>query len=95
MWCSYKLHIFSQLPEQKYYGSIPDPGSNKNKIFYRIVNYFIIEQVQREICANLKELQYFLPQKIVSKLLKIWVGDPGVKKAPDSGYVSVTLDFRF
>jgi hypothetical protein len=40
--------------------------------------------LKKKIWANFKELETFT-QKIVNKLSKIWVWDPGVKKAPDPG----------
>jgi hypothetical protein len=36
-------------------------------------------------------LKNLFTQKIVAKLSKIWVWDPGVKKAPDRGSGSATL----
>jgi hypothetical protein len=62
--------------------------------FHKILNYFCFEQVQKTVDS--------LPQKIVTKLSEIWIGDlesethspnpdPGVKKAPDPGSATLLL----
>jgi hypothetical protein len=63
--------------------------------FHKIVNYFIFEMLKRIIWANFQRIILLFTQKIVNKLSKIWVWDPGsgenifwipdpgVTKAPD------------
>ncbi len=48
--------------------------SNK---FHKIVNYFSFEVLKKKIWANFKRIIEFFTQKIVTKLSKIWVWDPG------------------
>jgi hypothetical protein len=43
--------------------------------------------------VNFQRIIELFTQKIVTKLSKIWVRDPGVKKAPDPGFGSATLVF--
>jgi hypothetical protein len=64
-------------------------------IFHKIVNYFSFEMLKKKICANFQRIIYLFTPKIVTKLSKIWlwdpgsgknllrIPDPGVKKAPD------------
>jgi hypothetical protein len=71
--------------------------------FHKIVNYFIFEMPKKKIWANFQRIIKLFSQKIVTKLSKIWVWDPGsrknllqipdpgVKKAPDPGPGSATL----
>ncbi len=54
--------------------------------------------LKKKIWANFQRIIELFTQKIVSKLSKIWVWDPGseirdpgVKKAPDPGSGSATL----
>ncbi len=72
---------------------IPDPGSqNSNKRegwkklcchyvpshqFHKIENYFSFEMLKKKIWANFQRIIELLTQKIVTKLSKIWVWDPG------------------
>jgi hypothetical protein len=70
--------------------------------FHKIANYFSFEELKKKFGPIFKEL---FTQKIVTKLSKIWIWDPGsgknlfripdpgVKKAPDSGSGSATLEF--
>jgi hypothetical protein len=41
------------------------------------LNYFIFELLKKRIWANFKRIIEVFTQKIVSKLSKIWVWDPG------------------
>ncbi len=57
---------------------------------HKIENYFIFEMLKKKIWANFQRILEVFTQKIVTKLSKIWVWDPGswtpdpgVKKAPD------------
>jgi hypothetical protein len=71
--------------------------------FHKIVNYLIIEMLKKKIWANFQRIKEPFTQKIVTKLSKIWVWDPGsgknlfripdpgVKKALDPGSGSATL----
>jgi hypothetical protein len=64
-------------------------------LFNKIENYFIFELLKKKIWANFQRILELLAQKIVTKLSKIrvwdpgsrknlfWIPDPGVKKAPD------------
>ncbi len=53
------------------------------------LNYFIFKMLKKKIWANFKKIIEFFTQKIVSKLSKIWVWDPGSairkKPIPDPG----------
>ncbi len=65
--------------------------------FHKIVNYFSFEVLKKKIWANFQRIIELFAQKIVTKLSKVWVWDPGsgknlfripdpgVKKAPDPG----------
>jgi hypothetical protein len=44
--------------------------------FHKTENYFIFEMLKKTIWANFKEKKLFI-QKIVTKLPKVWVWDPG------------------
>ncbi len=107
------------IPDSDFYPSrIPDPKTGtkergERKIcchtffcshkFHKIVNYFIFEMLKKKIWANFQRIIELFTQKIVTKLSKIWVWDPGsgknlfripdpvVKKAPDPGSGSATL----
>ncbi len=72
--------------------------------FHEVVHYFSFEVLKKKIWANFQRIVELLAQKIVTKLSKVWVWDPGcgknlfripdpgVKKAPDPGSGSATLD---
>ncbi len=96
---------------------IPDPGSkNSNKRegwkkitflcshkFHKLEHYFSLEVLKKKIWSNFHRIIELFTQKIVTKLSKVWVWDPGsgknlfripdpgVKKAPDPGSGSATL----
>jgi hypothetical protein len=65
--------------------------------FHKIENYFSFEVLNKKIWANFQRIIELFTQKIVIKLSKRWVWDPGsgknlfripdpgVKKAPDTG----------
>jgi hypothetical protein len=65
--------------------------------FRKIVHYFNFEVLKKKIWANFQRIIELFAQKIVTKLSKVWVldpgsgknlfriPDPGVKKAPDPG----------
>ncbi len=71
--------------------------------FHKIANYFSFEVLKKKILANFQRIIELFTQKIVTKLSKIWIWDPGsgknlfripdrgVKKAPDPGSGSATL----
>jgi hypothetical protein len=71
--------------------------------FHKIENYFSFEVLKKKLWANFQRIIELFTQKIVTKLSKIWlwdpgsgknlfrVPDPGVKKAPDPGSGSATL----
>jgi hypothetical protein len=79
--------------------------------FAKIVHYFNFEVLKKKIWANFQRIIEHFAQKIVTKLSKVWVWDPGsgsgsgknlfripdpgVKKAPDPGSGSATLLERF
>jgi hypothetical protein len=70
--------------------------------FHKIKNYFSFEVLKKKIWANFQRIIELFTQKIVTKLSKIWlwdpgsrknlsrIPDPGVKKAPDPGSGSET-----
>jgi hypothetical protein len=76
-------------------------------ISFTKLNYFIFEMLKKKIWANFQRIIELFTQKIVTKLSKIWVWDPGseirkkpvpdpgVKKAPDPGSGSATLVYTF
>jgi hypothetical protein len=45
--------------------------------FHKIVNYFIFGMLKKKIWANFQRMIELFNQKIVTKLSKIWVWDPG------------------
>jgi hypothetical protein len=47
--------------------------------------------LKKKIWAIFKKIIELFTQQIVTKLSKMWVWDPGVKKAPDPGSGSATL----
>jgi hypothetical protein len=47
--------------------------------FLKIENYFCFEVLKKKIWTNFQRIIEFFTQKIVSKLSKIWVWDPGSK----------------
>jgi hypothetical protein len=49
------------------------------------LNIILVEVLKRKIWANFQRIEELFTQKILTKLSKIWVWDPGVKKAPDPG----------
>jgi hypothetical protein len=59
--------------------------------FKKIVNYFIFEMPKKIIWANFQIIIELFTQKIVNKLSKIWIWDPGSeiwdpeKAIPDPG----------
>jgi hypothetical protein len=48
--------------------------------FHKIANYFSFEVLKKIIWANLQRIIEFFTQKIVTKLSKIWIWDPGSGK---------------
>jgi hypothetical protein len=71
--------------------------------FHKTANYFSIDVLKKKIWANFQRIITFFTIKIVNKLSKIWVWnpgsgknlfripDPGVKKAPDPGSATLLL----
>jgi hypothetical protein len=73
--------------------------------FHKTANYFSFEVLKKKISANFQRIIELFTQKIVTKLSKIWIWDPGseirdpekpipdpgVKKSPDPGSGSATL----
>jgi hypothetical protein len=55
--------------------------SNK---FHKVENYFTFERLKKKIWASFQRVTGLFTQKIVTKLSKIWVWDPGseVRKKP-------------
>jgi hypothetical protein len=45
--------------------------------FHKIPNYFSFEVVKKKIWANFQRIIELFTQKIVTKLSKIWIWDPG------------------
>jgi hypothetical protein len=83
----------SQIPDPDFYPSrIPDPktatkerGEKKFDVipfylshkFHKIVHYFSFEVLKKKIWANFQRIIELFAQKIVTKLSKVWVWDPG------------------
>jgi hypothetical protein len=61
--------------------------------FHKNATYFSFEVLKKKIWANFQRIIELFTQKIVTKLSKIWVWDPGVKKALDPGSGSAALLF--
>jgi hypothetical protein len=59
--------------------------------FHKIANYFSFEVLKKKIWAHFQRIIELFTLKIVTKPSKIWIPDPGVKKAPDPGSGSATL----
>jgi hypothetical protein len=57
--------------------------------FHKIENYFSFEVLKKKIWANFQRIKELFTQKIVTKLSKIWLWDPGSgirkKPIPDPG----------
>ncbi len=57
--------------------------------FHKIVHYFSFEVLKKKIWANFQRIIEIFSQKIVTKLSKVWVWDPGSGKnlfrIPDPG----------
>jgi hypothetical protein len=110
------------IPDPDFFPSrIPDPktatkerGEKKNchtflcsHKFHKIVHYFSFEGLKEKIWASFQRIIELFTQKIVTKLSKIWIWDPGsgknlfripvpgVKKAPDPGSGSATPFYAF
>jgi hypothetical protein len=78
-------------------GSRIQKQQQKRHKFHKIANYFSFEVLKKKIWANFLRIIELFTQKIVTKLSKIWIWDPGsgknlfripdpgVKKAPDPG----------
>jgi hypothetical protein len=69
--------------------------------FHKIENYFSFEVLKKKIWANFQRIIELFTQKIVTKLSKIWVKDPGSRiqgskrhRIPDPGSGSATLNIR-
>jgi hypothetical protein len=55
--------------------------------FHIIENYFILEMLKKKIWANFQRIIELFTQKIVTKLSKIWVWDPGSEiRDPEKTY---------
>jgi hypothetical protein len=89
----------SQIPDPGFYPSrILDLGSRIQKQqqkrgilcshkFHKIENYFSFEVLKKKIWANFKRFIEVFTQKIVNKLSKIWVWDPGSEiRDPEKTY---------
>jgi hypothetical protein len=66
--------------------------------FHKIVKYFSFEVLKKKIQANFQRIKELFTQKKLSKVWvwdsgskRHWIPDPGVKKAPDPGSHSETL----
>ncbi len=92
----------SRKPDPDFYPSrIPDLGSRIITLcshkFHKIAHYFSFDVLKKKIWDNFQRNIELFTQKIVNKLSKIWIWDPGsgknlfripdpgVKKAPDPG----------
>ncbi len=55
--------------------------------FHKIVHYFSFEVLKKKIWANFQRIIEFFAQKIVTKLSKVWVWDPGSEiRDPEKTY---------
>jgi hypothetical protein len=105
--CLSRIRIFSH-PGSRIQKQQQKRGVKKSFLSYlfEIENYFSFEVLKKKISANFQRIIKLFTQKIVTKLSKIWLWDPGsgknlswipdlrVKKAPDPGSGSATLVFR-
>ncbi len=66
---------------------IPDLGSRiqNSHIFHKIENYFSFEVLKKKIWANFQRIIELYTQKIVTKLSKISVWDPGSRGQKGTG----------
>jgi hypothetical protein len=71
-------HPGSRISDPKIVIPVPFFCSHK---FHKIVNYFIFEMPKKKIWANFQRIIELFTQKIVTKLSKIWVWDPGSGKS--------------
>jgi hypothetical protein len=53
--------------------------------FHKIANYFCFEVLKKKIWANFLRIIELFTQKIVNKLSKIWVWDPGSRGQKGTG----------
>jgi hypothetical protein len=52
--------------------------------FHKMANYFSFEVLKKKNWANFQRIIELFTQKVVNKLSKIWVWDPGSGKKPGS-----------
>jgi hypothetical protein len=82
----------SRIPDPK--TAMKDFGEKKfvvipffGVINFTKVNYFIFEMLKKKIWANFQKIIELCTQKIVCKLSKIWVWDPGFEiRDPEKTY---------
>jgi hypothetical protein len=101
--CSIKHELINSVADPGCLSRIPDPKTATKEIgekkischtflsshkFHKIDNYFSLEVIKKKIWANCLRIIELFPQKIVTKLSKIWLWDPGSK---DTGSGSATL----
>jgi hypothetical protein len=82
----------SRIPDTDFYPSrIPDPKTATKERgerncchnflcshkFHKIANYFSFEILKKKIWVNFQRIIELFNQKIVNKLSKIWIWDPG------------------
>jgi hypothetical protein len=85
----------SRIPDSKTAMKIRSEKKIIVILFFGAINfiklyYFMFEMLKKNIWANFHRIIELFIQKIVTKLSKIWVWDPGVQKAPDPGSGSAT-----
>ncbi len=55
--------------------------------FHKIVHYFSFEVLKKKIWANFKRITELFAQKLITKLSKVWVWDPGSEiRDPEKTY---------
>ncbi len=82
----------SRIPDPK--AAMKDRGEKKivvipfvGAINFTKLNYFIFEMFKKKIWANFQRIIELFAQKIVTKLSKIWVWDPGSEiRDPEKTY---------
>jgi hypothetical protein len=111
---------FSRIPDPDFHPTrIPDPKSARKKRrltnymsylsmypkFGKIRHYFSCEVLKKKMLANFQRIEEIFTEKIVTKVSKVWVFDPGSEirdpektysgsqghLAPDSGSTTLLL----
>jgi hypothetical protein len=87
--------VFLPIPDLGSRNSNRDRGVKKFVVipffwshkFHKIENYFIFEMLKKKIWASFQRIIELFTQKLVTKISKIWVWDPGSEiRDPEKTY---------